>query len=238
MDSSKDSVCECAVITLYTGKPGSGKSLKLADVIVGLLARNLRWYKRTGQLRQVVSNITIAPWLHEAYPGFIGSWSEPEELLPLRDVDIVWDEIATYLDSTQWQNVPLDVKRFLQQHRKRGVDIYGTTQAFGMVDISMRRLVDDLFVCTKLLGSRNPSPTKPPVRTIWGLIWISQIDPATFDDEKPKKAGVPDWLVINKRLVSVYDTLQEIFPVKLPPLKHSERRCSKPGCQHVLVMHR
>jgi len=223
-------------ITIYSGKPGSGKSLKMADIIVELLARNTKYSKETSNIRKVATNMKLSKELEAEYGDFIEYWSAPEELLKYRDVDIVWDEIATHLDSTQWANVPMDLKRFLQQHRKRGIDIYGTTQAFGMVDISMRRLVDSLKICSKLFGSRNPSATRPPVTTIWGLIWISEVDPLTFEDEKPKRVGW-DWLWISHNLVDVYDTLQEIQMGKYPPLKHIERSCINPNCDFHRVIH-
>jgi len=224
------------MITVFSGKPGSGKSLKLADTIVGLLARNESWYKKTGIKRRLLTNIKLSDELKLAYPGFIEEWSEPEMLVQQTQCDIIWDEIATHLDSTQWQNVPLDLKRFLQQHRKRGIDIYGTTQAFGMVDISMRRLVDNVFVCSKLFGSGNPSPTRPEIKYIWGLVWLTEIDANTVDEEKAKKLGW-DWLLINRRLVEVYDTLQEIAVGQYPPLRHIERHCIDPNCEYHRVIH-
>jgi len=222
------------MITIYSGKPGSGKSLKLADEIVGLLARNLKWNAKSGKNRKVWSNIKLSKELTDAYPGQVHYWQDPEELILAKDCDIIWDEIATHLDSTQWANVPMDLKRFLQQHRKRGIEIYGTTQAFGMVDISMRRLVDELHICYKVLGSRNPSPTKPPVKYVWGLIWINQVDPSTFDSEKQTKVGA-DWLFITRPLVSVYDTLQEIPMGQMPALRHSVRKCNT--CGHEKIVH-
>lgn len=224
------------MITIYTGKVGSGKSLKLADTIVGLLARNARWYKKTGILRKIWTNIKISDDIKFLYPDQIEEWTEPAILVKQSQCDIIWDEIATYLDSTQWQNVPLDLKRFLQQHRKRGIDIYGTTQAFGMIDVSMRRLVDSLYVCYKLLGSRNPAPTKPEVKYIWGLIWLSEIDANTFEDVKPKHTGF-DWLFMTRGLVNVYDTLQEIPLGAHPALRHIEKDCEDPNCTFKRIIH-
>jgi len=224
------------VITIYSGKPGSGKSLKLADVASSILARNKRWYNSTGIRRQVVSNIKFSSWFEKEYEGFIEYWSEPAELVLLKDKDIIYDEIATHLDSTQWQNTPLEVKRFLQQHRKRGIDIYGSTQNFGMVDISMRRLTDILHVCKKVMGSRNPAPTKPEVKHVWGIVWITQVEPESYDSAEPVVEG-HDWVIITKKLIGVYDTKQEIQFGEQPALKHIERKCEKPWCGHVKTVH-
>lgn len=224
------------MITIYSGKPGTGKSLKLADTTVNLLLRNRRWYKRTGVIRQVAVNLKLSDGVEKAFRDFIRYWSEPMELVTMDNVDIVWDEISTHLDSTQWANTPLELKRFLQQHRKKGIDIYGSTQTFATIDIAMRRLVDELWMCRKVFGSRNPSPTKPPVTRIWGLIWLVEYDPLTFEDEKPKRVGW-DWLIIEKDLVDVYDTTQEIQVGRYPPLRHTLRTCSDPKCGYVRVIH-
>jgi hypothetical protein len=206
--------------------------------MVEILARNARWYKKTGKHRAIATNCPLAPEFVNLYPeGSIITWKDPLQLVQFRDVDIFWDEISTHLDATQWASLPLEVKRFLQQHRKKGIDIYGSTQTFAAVDVSMRRLVDNLFVCYKMIGSRNPSPTKPPVKLIWGLIWMRQLDPMTFEDEKPKHVGF-DWLFITKKLCDVYDTTFEIEVGDYPALKHIERKCAKLGCDYVSVNHR
>jgi hypothetical protein len=225
------------MIEVYTGKCGTGKTLKLASKMREILHRNARWYKKTGKIRKIATNSTLSEGFLKEWCGMVVNWQDVLELVKLRDVDIFWDEISTQLDATQWANLPLEAKRFLQQHRKKGIEIYGTTQTFPAVDVSMRRLVDNLFVCRKVFGSRNPSPTKPPIKLIWGLIWMKQLDPMTFEDEKPKSVGY-DWQWISRELCDMYDTTQEIEMGQYPPLKHVERHCAKEGCEYVSVTHR
>lgn len=224
------------MIEIYAGKPGTGKSLKLADQICELLARNEKWFVKTGQLRKICSNLKIAKHVEEMYPNFIEYWENVHDLVHKRDCDIIWDEIATELDSTHWKDVPRSMKRFLQQHRKRGIDIYGSTQNFAMIDISMRRLVDNLWICHKIFGSRNPSPTKPPIEKIWGMIWLKEVDADTFEDEKPKTTGW-DWLWITRKLVNVYDTKQEILLGENMPYQHIPRRCELKDCDFEKILH-
>lgn len=224
------------MIEVFSGKPGSGKTLKLASVVMNLLHRNEAWFQKSGVIRKVWSNLTFAPEVQKEYAQFLKYWVDPLTLITAEDCDIVWDEIATHLDSAHWQSVPLDLKRFLQQHRKRGIDIYGTTQSFAMVDVSMRRLVDSLWICRKLIGSRNPSPTKPKIQSIWGVIWLNEIVPETFEDEKPKKAS-SSWLFITRGLVEVYDTRQQIEMGIYPPLKHIVRECIEPDCDFRKITH-
>jgi len=225
------------MIEIFSGKTGQGKSLSLADKVMTLLARNEKWFKKSGQQRKILSNLKYAPWVEELYPGRIVYWKDVEEVAAAKEVDVIWDEIANQLDANDWSNLPSSVKTFLRQHEKRGVNIYGTTQHFAMIDVSMRRLVDNLYVCKKLLGSRRPSATKPPVKRVWGVVWLTQLDPMTIEDDKPKSMGVPDWLIITRKLVDVYDTRQEIEKGKYPPLKHIERDCSDPNCSFHRIIH-
>jgi len=189
--------------------------------------------------RLLVSNIKFSSDVESEYEGFIDYWSDPAELVKKRDVDILWDEVATYLDSTQWANVPLELKRFLQLHRHYGIEIWGTTQDFGMVDISMRRLVKGAYLVRKVIGSRDKSATLPPVKNPWGMIWIREIDQSSVNDKREdyKLELIPEFLFITKRLTSAFDTTQELKPGKYPPLRHVIRFCNEPGCNHSRVTH-
>jgi len=225
-------------IEIYVGLPGSGKSLKIADEFFSLIKRNLKHYKKTGIQRVIWSNLKFSADIETKYFGFIQYWSDPSEIVKLRDVDILWDEIATHLDSTQWKEVPLELKRWLQQHRKYGIDIYGTTQDFPMIDISMRRLVSKVTLMRKLFGSRDKSATRPPVIRPWGLCLLRNVDPACFvEDKQEYKFRGFGFLGIGKKLCNAYDTTQEIKMGKYPPLKHIERHCVDPLCQFHKLIH-
>jgi len=226
------------MICIYTGLPGSGKSLRMAQTLMSILHRNYRWYKKSGKKRIVYSNLKLAPEIEERYKDLIAYWGDPEQLVKVRDADIFWDEVATHLDSTQWQNVPLELKRFLQQHRKYGIEIYGTTQDFSQIDISMRRLTSDLYYLQKLCGSRDKSATRPDVKFPWGLILMRTLDPQNYkEDEKLNKASGWWFMFITTALVNAYDTRQEIKMGSYPPLKHIERHCINERCGHVKLVH-
>lgn len=239
------------MITIIEGLPGAGKSVTTAKASIALLERNLAWYKRSGVKRKLYSNIKfndkivesiIASALPDTHvvdlSDWVGYWDDPSELVQLRDVDIVWDEVATHLDSTQWANVPLELKRWLQQHRKFGIEIIGNTQVFPQIDISMRRLTNRVVTLFKPFGSRDPSPTAPPVRFIWGLILGWDVDPLTYDENNRKTEVIPSSITwISEDLTSFFDTRQEITMGKYPPLKHIERACGNPTCTFHRVTH-
>lgn len=228
------------MIQIYTGLPGAGKSTYMAYIVTELAHRNAKYFKKTGKLRRIYSNIYISDWFSKEYPDMIKTWADPRELVDLRDVDIVWDEIATHLDSTQWANMSLSLKRWLQQHRKYGIEIYGTTQDFNMVDISMRRLCSDLFWVSKPVGTPDPTPTRPPINRPWGLIIRRRLDPQTYSEDRKEVSSIfsLSWLIFTKKLISIFDTRQEIKEGEYPPLNHVERRCLYPGCNKLHVVHR
>jgi len=156
----------------------------------------------------------------------------------LRDADVFWDEMATHMDATQWANMSLELKRWLQQHRKLGVDIYGNSQDFAQVDKSARRLVQTLYYLTKIIGSRDISATRPPVKHVWGLVFLRELDPQEYDEEKKKFSGKGiGFRFIRREYVDCFDTRQQIEVGKYPPLRHIERDCERANCSIHKILH-
>lgn len=227
------------MIIIYTGKPGSGKSTRTADTFLSLLQRNQAWFKKSGVKRLVYSNLKLSPTLEEKYKDFFAYWDDPVQLVKLRHCDVLWDEIAVHMDATQWQNLPLELKRWLQQHRKLGIDIYGNAQDFFQIDIAMRRLVSEVYILFKICGSRDISSTKPAPKFIWGLILSRQLSPESFDkpDIAKRKFLWFSLMFITRERISAFDTAQEIKSGKYPPLKHIERDCIDPNCEFTRTTH-
>lgn len=227
------------MICIYTGLPGAGKSQKMAKTMLDILVRNRKWYKKSGILRKVHTNMRLSPQYEHEFGEFLAPyWTDPEQLVKMRDCDVFIDEIATYFDSTQWANMPLPVKRWLQQHRKFGIEIYGTTQDFAMIDKSMRRMTTDLFLLKKLFGSRDKSTTKPDPKWIWGLVALRELDPTTYDEQTSKfQTGLPGFMWIDREGTQIFDTTQEIKSGKYPSLNHIERDCSLESCSFTKIVH-
>lgn len=139
-----------------TGLPGASKTTWLARTGVDLLHRNQKYYARSGQLRPLYSNIRFSDDVELEYgvgeDAFIRYWTDIEQLTPLRDIDVIIDEAMVYFDARSWEHLGLDVRRWLAQHRKFGIEIYFTAQEFMQIDIAFRRLVSDLCYLRKLVG--------------------------------------------------------------------------------------
>jgi len=219
-----------ATFEITEGPPGQGKSLYTARTTRRLLERNVKWHQQGNPIRTVWSNLKFSEEFESEFDGFIRYWSDSSQLVKLRDCDIIWDEIATELDSRNWVNLSIEMKRFLSQYRKRGIDIYGNTQDFSMVDQRARLMISSVRTLTKLIGSRDISTTKPPPKHIWGLVIIRDVlNFREVDPEKKKYELWPSFLWISRDLVSIYDTRQDIALGKPPPLRHEVRYCEHFG---------
>jgi len=172
------------MIRVITGLPGAGKSLLTARTAVDLLYRNRNWHQKTGIYRPIYSNLKFSDSLEAEFEPYIKYWSEAMDLVKIRDADVIWEEMGAYCDSTQWANMPLELKRWLQQHRHRGVEITGNVQEFSQIDISLRRITHEVLYLRKIIGSRDPSPTRPPVKYVWGVILVQSVSPDNYKEDK------------------------------------------------------
>jgi len=227
------------MITVISGLPGAGKSLKLARIIVGILHRNKKYFEKTGIRRHLYTNLALSRKVVEEYEPFIQYWEDTRQLTELRDCDVIWDELATAMDATQWQNMSLTLKRWLQQHRKMGIDIYGTAQDFSQVDKSFRRLTSHLIHLTKLIGSQDKSATRPDIRNIWGLCTVRELDPQQYNEQKSKfeSKSLPSFMFISRSDIELYDTTALVRQGEYPPMRHIVRTCEQAYCDHVKVQH-
>lgn len=244
------------MIVVFTGLPGSGKSLKLADTLVELLYRNRKTFEKQTRLfkegkthvyprrRVLWTNLKFTEKVEDEFgvgsDGYINYWVDLKQLTPLRDVDIAIDEIATYFDARLWETLSLEMRRFLAQHRKFGVEIYGTAQDFAQTDKAFRRLTSHLFLLKKLIGSGDLSPTRPAPKYIWGVVVVRELDPTTYDEQKSKFAGhgvFPSFMLITRAATEIFDTRAEVKMSQTLPLKHLEKACELPGCTFHKTVH-
>jgi len=208
--------------------------------VVDLVYRNSKWKKKSGITRPIASNLQFSDkffWYVTEKLGIpIIYWRDLAELEKLEQCDVIIDEVGNYFDSRMWSELSLDVRRWLTQGAKSGVEIYGSAQDFAQIDKAFRRLVNHLFHITKLLGSRRPSNTKPPVKRIWGLCAMKELDPMGYEEDKSKfkpKTLVPSFFFIERKYCEIFDTTQKILRSKPYPYRHVVRECEIPNCPHL-----
>jgi len=249
------------MIVIFTGLPGSGKSYKLGRLVVDVLYRNRRAFEKAEKAlckehrcdakpeaahqheapprRIVMTNLKLSEEVEQEFPEYIRYWTELRELTPLRDCDVVIDEVATYFDARLWETLSLEMRRWLAQHRKFGIEIYGTSQDFAQVDKAFRRLTSNLLYLSKIAGSRDISATKPPPKYIWGICLVRELDPTVYDELKSKFAttGIPKFMFITRKGTSIFDTRAEVKMSSALPLRHLERICELGHCDFHKTMH-
>lgn len=249
------------MIVIFTGLPGSGKSYKLGQTVCDVLWRNRKAFQREEKRlcqefdcdpdpfavhrhaapprRMLYTNLKLSEMVEKEYEGFITYWTDLRTLTPLRDVDVVIDEVGTYFDARLWETLSLEMRRWLNQHRKFGIEIYGTAQDFAQVDKAFRRLTSDLLYLYKLAGSRDISATKPPPRWIWGFCIVRSLDPTVYDEMKSKfqRDGIPRFMWISRQGTEIFNTRAEVKLSDALPLKHMQRVCELPNCQFHKIQH-
>jgi len=100
------------------------------------------------------------------------------------------------------------------------VEIYANTQDYSLVDLRARMFVTRVATMSKIIGSARPSPTKPPVKRIWGLILVRDLSEWKATDPSKKSYEIlPSFFLIDREDVAIYDTRQTIEATQLPVKK-------------------
>lgn len=221
--------------TIYVGLESSGKSLLMTRESEVNLYRNRRWKRITGLDRPIIGNMAWSDkFLQKAdeLGVIVKNWQDIEELPTLEECDLYIDEMATYFDSRNFKDLPLDVRLWLAQSSKMGVEIVGAAQDFGQIDVSFRRLCNDVFYSQKIIASRRPKKTAPPVKHIWGLFMMYTLDPRSFDGEQYEMkttSSIPNIYRLRKSDVLLFNTQERVKLSKPAPLKKIVRTCPEDG---------
>jgi len=214
---------------IFTGIESSGKSLRMAMEVEKLVMRNAKWFLECGQVRPIYSNMKFTKAfelyaLENKIPIYY--WKDLDELISVENADIIIDEIGNYFDARNWTNLSLDIRRWITQGAKVGNEIIGSAQDFAQVDLAFRRLVNELYEIKKIIGSRRPSPTKPPIKKIWGICWVREIQVSSYKEDDKKYLDIfGNIFFIDKKYCEIFDTTQKIEKSKPTKLKHIERFC-------------
>ena len=227
------------MITIITGLPGSAKSYVMAQKAVDFVHRNQKWHKQTGIVRPIYSNLAMSKefvdFANRDYE-FFRLWEDPEELPNLKNADVIWEEMGAHVDSRGWEHLPLTLRRWLQQHRHRGVEIVGNCQDFSDIDVAIRRLTGTLIYLMKLVGSRDPSPTSKPVKFVWGIVLKLELDARNYDDKAKFKGSVfAGFEFLTRKGVDLYSMFNDVKQGRYPALRHRERVCNE--CNYKKVVH-
>jgi len=270
---------------LIFAPPGNGKSLEQARLSEETL-KEYRWIEKHYPklpTRYLLTNQKLNKeyickenkFSSEWFDAHVRLWEDAEELKychrencfkgkeihKLHDCDLFCDEGATLFPATAKgadDDMPMWLKKLIAQHRHNGIRILILTQDFMQINIAERRCLWQSFYMHKILGSRDISPTLPPVKFIWGIYSKRMIDPElmkkdfssilinirTADDEKKKimeelkLIGRPKLYWIGKHKCSLYDTTQDVKEYEIRrTIEHIEVPCKHKDCGYVHKKH-
>lgn len=232
---------------VFTGDESSGKSLRLAHELRRVVNRNARWRSLGLPPRPILCNMPLNPsfvsWAADLGVS-IEPWRDLRDVIYRTECDVFMDEILKYLDAQLWANMTLDTKHWLSQGAKSGVHLYASCQDFSQVAKSARVIINECYIVTKLLGSRRPMKTAPPVKRIWGLCMMRPVDPKSFtgDNVTMESTGWPLFFGIHRDECEIFDTNAKISPGQLPPFRHTVRFCEHYGhatepCSYCKTIH-
>lgn len=219
------------MITVYTGHPGSCKTTYLASVASNLLAKNQALYNAIGVIRPVYSNIKFSPLFEEKYSAILRYYEDIYKLHTFTDCDIIIDELSIYFDAQEWERLPKRVKRYLRLHRHYGVDIYAVAQDFLTIDKTFRRLVKELYLVDRILGTAEPSPYKPPMKRPFVFSAIRSVETNKWELEKEHYTfqTPTTYRLFTKKDFAIFNTREELPEQALPPLIKQTRVCLEDG---------
>jgi hypothetical protein len=213
---------------VWTGVESSGKDLHLSIEADLVLQRNKRWIKKRQKQGLPFIPRTMA-FMAPMSPAFIKEIEDSgckylkfdnlSDILGLNEVDIFIGELIKLFPANGSNSLSREQLDFITQGAKDGVHMYCGSQDFSQVHKQFRLLVNEVFVVTKIIGSRRPIKSAPPVKKVWGLCMVRSVAPHSFkgDSATMESLGWPSWTWIRLEDCLRFDTSYKVPLTELPP---------------------
>lgn len=226
---------------IYTGIESSGKSLLLSKQAEKVRQRNIKWFKITGLKRTMAFN---SPMSEKFKKQIIDSninyleFKNLDEILYLEEADIFIDEVIKFFPASGSSSLSNEQLHFITQGAKSGIHLWGASQDFSQVHKQFRLLVNEVYIIKKIIGSRRPMKTAPPVTSIWGICTKQKVSPTSFKGDSTSMDEVEGGLslfFIRKEDVERFDTSYKIPQSKLPvrKIRKQVEVCDEDGFKRV-----
>lgn len=148
------------MVYIYTGNPGSGKSLHAVSDILRHLRRgrpvvanfsiNKDYVRGTGKFYWTESNTEMNPAMLEQFAQYY--WQEEDKNIREETILLVLDECQLIFNSRNWmKNSPW--LGFFSQHRKMGYQIILICQSDKMIDKQIRAVIEYEFKHRKMMNA-------------------------------------------------------------------------------------
>lgn len=226
---------------IYTGIESSGKSLLLSRQAEKVRQRNIKWFKITGLKRTMAFNSPMSEefiQLIEKSNINYKYFKNLDEILYLEEADIFIDEVIKFFPANGSNSLTNEQLHFITQGAKSGICLWGASQDFSQVHKQFRLLVNEVYLITKIVGSRRPMKTAPPVKRIWGICSMRKVNPRSFKGDSATMEELEGGLslfFIRREDVERFDTSYKIPLSKLPvkKIRRQEEVCDEDGFKRV-----
>ena len=226
---------------VYTGIESSGKSLLLSRQAEKVRQRNIKWFKVTGLKRTMAFNSPMNPnfikLIEDSNINYL-SFKNLDDILYLEECDIFIDELIKYFPASGSNSLTNEQLHFITQGAKSGIHLWGASQDFSQVHKQFRLLVNEVYIIKKLIGSRRPMKTAPPVTKVWGICSKQKVAPQSFKGDSTSMDEVQGGLslfFIKRDDVERFDTSYKIPLTKLPvrKIRRQEEFCDEDGFKRI-----
>lgn len=226
---------------VYTGIESSGKSLLLSRQAEKVRLRNIKWFKITGLKRTMAFNSPMSDqFIQKIKDSNINYlyFKNLDEIIYLEEADIFIDELIKFFPASGSQSLSNEQLHFITQGAKSGIHLWGASQDFSQVHKQFRLLVNEVYIIKKIIGSRRPMKTAPPVKRIWGICSKQRVSPQSFKGDSASMDEVEGGLslfFITREDVERFDTSYKI-PISTLPIKKLRRQqeyCDEDGFKRI-----
>jgi len=212
---------------VWTGIESSGKDLHLSIQADLVLKRNIAWMKKRHKMGEKHVPRTMA-FMAPMSPEFIQEienagckylkFNNLIDILGLNEVDIFIGELIKLFPANGTSGLSREQLDFITQGAKDGVHMYCGSQDFSQVHKQFRLLVNEVYVVTKLIGSRRPIKSAPPVKRVWGICSVRSVSPSSFkgDSSSMESFGFPSFTFITLKDCLRFDTSYKVPLTTLP----------------------
>jgi len=207
---------------VWTGIESSGKSYQLAIRAEDVRKRNAKWFRITGVQRTMAFDAPMSP-------AFIKSvedsgiryiqFANLMDILYMNECDIFIGELIKYFPASGSSSLSQEQLDFITQGAKSGVNMYCASQDFSQVHKQFRLLCNEVHVVTKIIGSRRPMKSAPPVKHIWGVMMIRSVKPSSFKGDSATMESTdlfPSFSFITRDICERFDTSYKVPLSELP----------------------
>lgn len=213
---------------VYTGIESSGKDLHLSIRAERVLKRNIKWMKKREKLGEPLVQRTMA-FMAPMSKDFIQriedagckyvKFDNLSDILGLNEVDIFIGELIKLFPANGSNSLSREQLDFITQGAKDGVHMFCGSQDFSQVHKQFRLLVNEVYVVTKIIGSRRPIKSAPPVNKVWGICMVRGVDPTSFKGDSPsmETIGFPSFTFIKLEDCLRFDTSYKVPLTEFPP---------------------